>query len=42
LTQGHYWQTTLRSLLAAPKDILATVGGLASVVSLIVALVTLK
>jgi hypothetical protein len=28
------WQTTLRSLLGSPKDVLATVGGLASVVSL--------
>lgn len=38
---SHYWQTTLRSLLAAPKDILATLGGLASIVSLIVALIAL-
>lgn len=39
---SRHWQTTLRSLLAAPKDILATVGSLASVVSLVVALVLIK
>jgi hypothetical protein len=33
------WQTTLHSLLASPKDILATVGSLASVVSLVGALI---
>ena len=36
------WRETLHSLFASPRDQLATAGGLASVVSLILALVVLK
>jgi hypothetical protein len=33
------WQGTIRDLTASPKDVLGTVGGLASVISLIIAVI---
>lgn len=33
------WQDTIRDLTASPKDVLGTVGGLASIVSLVIAVI---
>ena len=39
---SHKWRNTIHELTASPKDILGTLGGFASVVSLVIALVALK
>lgn len=36
------WQDIIRDLAGSPKEILATIGGLASVVSLVLAVATIK
>lgn len=36
------WRKTIHELMSSPKEILATIGGLASVVSLVIAVVALR
>jgi len=39
---SHRWRKTIHDLMSSPKEILATIGGLASIVSLAIALVALR